>query len=67
VPRGRLAQLLARIHSWLVGGPAFFSSFPPPVNSALVRSAGFTIEREEVVTIEEPEGPAAFQWILARS
>ena len=87
VPRGRLAELLAKIHRWLVpgglsmhafgtsdteawtgdwlGGPAFFSSFPPDVNSRLVREAGFTIERDEVVTIEEPEGPVAFQWILA--
>ena len=50
---------------WL-GGPAFFSSFPPPVNSQLVREAGFAIERDEVITMQEPEGPVDFQWILAR-
>jgi SAM-dependent methyltransferase len=51
---------------WL-GAETFFSSFPPEVNSRLVREAGFTIERDEVVTFEEPEGPARFQWVLARS
>ena len=50
---------------WL-GAPTFFSSFPVEVNSALVDEAGFTIERDEIVTIVEPEGPVSFQWILAR-
>jgi hypothetical protein len=30
-----------------------------------VREAGFTIERDEVVEFQEPEGPARFQWVLA--
>jgi SAM-dependent methyltransferase len=50
---------------WL-GAQTFFSSFPPEVNTCLVRDAGFTVERDEVVTITEPEGPVSFQWILAR-
>jgi cyclopropane fatty-acyl-phospholipid synthase-like methyltransferase len=50
---------------WL-GAPNFFSSFPPATNSGLVREAGFTIERDELVTFREPEGDATFQWILAR-
>lgn len=50
---------------WL-GGPAFFSSFPPEANTRLVQEAGFAIERDECVTVREPEGPATFQWILAR-
>jgi SAM-dependent methyltransferase len=50
---------------WL-GAPTFFSSFPPDVNTRLVRAAGFAIERDEVVTIAEPEGLVDFQWILAR-
>jgi hypothetical protein len=29
--------------------------------------AGFTIERDELVTFTEPEGSATFQWILAHS
>jgi SAM-dependent methyltransferase len=51
---------------WL-GAETFFSSYPPDVNSELVRGAGFTIERDELVTFEEPEGPATFQWVLARA
>jgi hypothetical protein len=50
---------------WL-GAQTFFSSFPPEVNTGLVRDAGFAVERDEVVTITEPEGPVSFQWILAR-
>jgi len=51
---------------WL-GAQTFFAGFPPEVNSRLVREAGFAIERDEVVTFEEPEGPARFQWVLARA
>jgi cyclopropane fatty-acyl-phospholipid synthase-like methyltransferase len=50
---------------WL-GAPTFFASYPPEVNSHLVREAGFSIERDELVVFEEPEGEAAFQWVLAR-
>jgi cyclopropane fatty-acyl-phospholipid synthase-like methyltransferase len=49
---------------WL-GAPTFFSSYPPETNSQLVREAGFTIERDEVVELQEPEGPVQFQWVLA--
>ena len=56
----------AWVGEWL-GAPNFFSSYPPAVNSRLVRDAGFTIERDELVTFREPEGDATFQWILARS
>jgi SAM-dependent methyltransferase len=51
---------------WL-GARTFFSSFLPETNSRLAREAGFAIERDEVVTFEEPEGPASFQWVLARA
>ena len=51
---------------WL-GAETYFSSFPTEVNSRLVREAGFAIERDEVVTFEEPEGPASFQWVLAQA
>jgi SAM-dependent methyltransferase len=51
---------------WL-GAQTFFAGFPPEVNSRLVREAGFTIERDEVVTFDEPEGPASFQWVLAQA
>jgi SAM-dependent methyltransferase len=49
-----------------LGAETFFSSFPAEVNSLLVREAGFDPIRDEVVTFDEPEGPASFQWILAR-
>ena len=49
-----------------LGAPTHFSSFTPDVNSRLVADAGFAIERDESVTISEPEGPVTFQWILAR-
>jgi cyclopropane fatty-acyl-phospholipid synthase-like methyltransferase len=51
---------------WL-GAETFFASFPPEVNSQLVHGAGFAIERDEVVEFQEPEGPARFQWVLART
>lgn len=52
--------------NWL-GAPTYFSSFPPEVNSRLVLEAGFTLERDEVVEFEEPEGRARFQWVLAQA
>lgn len=51
---------------WL-GAETFFSSFPPEVNTRLVRDAGFAVDLDEVVTFEEPEGPARFQWVLAQA
>jgi SAM-dependent methyltransferase len=51
---------------WL-GAPTFFSGYPAETNSRLVREAGFTLERDEVVEIDEPEGPVKFQWVLARA
>jgi predicted TPR repeat methyltransferase len=50
---------------WL-GVPMFFASYTEAENRALVRAAGFVIERDEVVPIAEPEGEARFQWLLAR-
>ena len=50
---------------WL-GTTMYFSSFPPAVNSRMLRDAGFELLRDEIVTFREPEGPARFQWILAR-
>jgi SAM-dependent methyltransferase len=51
---------------WL-GAETYFAGFPPAINSRLVRDAGFQIERDEVVAFQEPEGPARFQWVLARA
>jgi SAM-dependent methyltransferase len=49
---------------WL-GAPTYFSGYAPEVNSRLVREAGFTIDRDEVVEFQEPEGLARFHWVLA--
>ena len=72
MPGGRLLTALGASDNpgwtgeWL-GAQTFFSGFPPEVNSRLVREAGFTIERDEVVTFVEPEGPASFHWVLAQA
>jgi SAM-dependent methyltransferase len=72
VPGGWLLSAfgVSDLESWTgnwLGAPTFFSSFPAEVNSRLVREAGFTLERDEVVVFEEPEGQAKFQWVLARA
>jgi SAM-dependent methyltransferase len=48
-----------------LGVPMFFGSYPDDETQELLLSAGFELERVEVVSIEEPEGPASFLWILA--
>jgi cyclopropane fatty-acyl-phospholipid synthase-like methyltransferase len=70
VPRGLLMTALGTsdTEAWtgdFLGAPTFFSSFPPEVNTRLVRDAGFEILRDELVTFREPDGDATFQWILA--
>ncbi len=69
-PRGLLMTALgtsdteAWTGEWL-GAQTFFSSFPPEMNTRLVREAGFEILRDELVTFREPDGDATFQWVLA--
>jgi SAM-dependent methyltransferase len=72
VPGGRLLTAfgVSDMEGWTgewLGAQTFFSSFPPEVNSRLVREAGFMIERDEVITFDEPEGPVSFQWVLAQA
>ena len=50
-----------------LGAPSFFSGYPPETNRRLLEGVGFTIVRDELVTIREPEGDATFHWVLARS
>ncbi len=50
-----------------LGAPTFFSSYPPEVNSQLVREAGFEIEEDEVVAWEGADTPECFQWVLAQA
>ena len=71
VPGGLLLAALGQsdLEGWtgdFLGAPSYFSSFPPQTNSQLLREAGFTLLRDEVVTIQEPAGAARFQWVLAR-
>jgi cyclopropane fatty-acyl-phospholipid synthase-like methyltransferase len=49
-----------------LGAPNFFSGWPPETNRRLLREAGFVLLRDEVVTIQEPEGPQVFHWVLAQ-
>lgn len=51
---------------WL-GAQTYFSGYPPEVNSRLVRDAAFTIERDEVVAYDSPDGEERFQWVLAQT
>jgi SAM-dependent methyltransferase len=53
------------VGEWL-GTSMFFSGFPPGTNRRLLRETGFELLRDELVTITEPDGPATFQWVLAR-
>ena len=52
-------------HDWL-GVPMFFGSYTEQQTLQLIREAGLTVERDEVVPIVEPEeGAASFLWVLA--
>ena len=53
------------VEEWL-GVEMFFSGFDADTNRRLVREAGFELLADEVVVIREPEGDAAFLWVLAR-
>jgi hypothetical protein len=44
----------------------FFSGYEPDTTLRLVREAGLEVVRDDLETIEEPEGPARFLWVLAR-
>lgn len=54
-----------RTYEWL-GVEMFFSGFDADTNRRLVRDAGFELELDELVWMREPEGEAAFLWLLAR-
>jgi len=51
---------------WL-GETTYFSGHTPAVNRRLLTDAGFALERDELVTLREPEGDVAFHWVLARA
>lgn len=52
------------VEDWL-GAPMFFSGNDAETNRRLLAEAGLTVIVDEAVTMEEPEGPATFQWLIA--
>ena len=50
-----------------LGAPTYFSGFPPEENTRLLAQAGYTLLRDEVVAISEPEGDTTFHWVLAQA
>ena len=51
---------------WLNGVETYFSGYEPEITLGLVRDAGLELVRHDLETMEEPEGPATFLWVLAR-
>ncbi|MDQ2910121.1 MAG: class I SAM-dependent methyltransferase [Actinomycetota bacterium] len=51
---------------WL-GVEMFFSGFDADTNRRLLWDAPFALVVDEIVTVEEPEGPATFLWVLAKT
>lgn len=52
------------VADWL-GAPMFFSSHDAATNRRLLAEAGLTVHVDEAITMDEPEGPATFQWVIA--
>jgi SAM-dependent methyltransferase len=52
------------VDDWL-GAPMFFSSHDAHTNRRLLAQAGLTVLIDEAVTMQEPEGPATFEWVIA--
>jgi SAM-dependent methyltransferase len=50
---------------WL-GVPMFFSSYDADTNRRLLKAAGLMLVIDEVVSMQEPGGHAAFLWVLAQ-
>jgi hypothetical protein len=44
----------------------FFSSYDADTNRRLLEAAGLALVLDEVVSMREPEGEAAFLWVLAK-
>lgn len=55
----------AWVGDWL-GTTMHFSSFPRETTGRLIDDAGFTRLLDDLGPMEEPEGPVAFHWVLAR-
>ena len=44
----------------------FFAGFSPETNRRLLVDAGLTLVVDEVVDLQEPDGIAAFHYVIAR-
>jgi len=53
------------IHDF-VGVPMYFSGYGPDTNREMLLTAGFKVVADEIVSIQEPDVEASFQWLLAR-
>jgi ubiquinone/menaquinone biosynthesis C-methylase UbiE len=51
---------------WL-GVPMYFSSYGPDTTRAMHATAGFALVVDEIVEMQEPEGPESFLRVLART
>ena len=51
---------------WL-GVAMYFSSYGPDTTRSMLATAGFELVVDEIVEMQEPEGPESFLWVLARS
>ena len=51
---------------WVGGVETYFSGYEPPVTLGLVRAGGLELVSHDLETMQEPEGPATFLWVLAR-
>lgn len=50
---------------WL-GAPMYWSHYPVDVNVALSQRAGFDVVSSSIVTLDEPDQPATFHWLVCR-
>ncbi|MDQ2737529.1 MAG: hypothetical protein M3Y35_02645 [Actinomycetota bacterium] len=44
----------------------YFSGHDAATNRFLLQAAGFTLDVDQVVTMDQPSGPSTFHWVLAR-
>jgi ubiquinone/menaquinone biosynthesis C-methylase UbiE len=53
------------VDDWL-GTPMFFSSHDAHTNRHLLTGAGLTLLTDETLTMQEPQGPATFHWVITK-
>lgn len=49
-----------------IGVPMFFSGYGPDINRTMLVKAGYAAVIDEIVDMQEPDGAASFQWLLAQ-